>query len=86
MRLVFARRNNRLCHLTRRRSILKFLDEYRDPVAAKKLQQMDLPQGDAAVDADGDLRRADAHDRQIRHRRVAAAALSWCMAPAAPSA
>ncbi len=66
---------------------MKFLDEYRDGEAARKLADGDRPDRDPAVDDHGGLRRADAHDRQVRHRpRLAARRSSWSTGPAARSA
>ena len=52
---------------------MKYLDEYRDPAAAGKLRQAIASRHHQAVDDHGSLRRADAHDRQVRHRRAPAA-------------
>ena len=53
---------------------MRFVDEYRDEADARQLRGRDRPHGDAALDAHGDLRRADAHHHQVRHRQHAAAA------------
>ena len=47
---------------------MRFLDKYRDPAQAAPVRDGDQPVGDPAVDADGDLRRSDARDRQVRYR------------------
>ena len=65
-------------------SAMKYLDEYRDAEAARKLADGHRPDRDPAVDAHGSLRRADAHHREVRHRRTAAGGeSSWCTGPAA---
>ena len=51
---------------------VKYLDEYRDPVLAKKLVAEIHRDHDAPVDAHGGLRRADPHDREAGDRRGAA--------------
>ena len=47
---------------------MKYQEEYRDPVAAKKLQQAIASRDDAALDDHGSLRWTDTYDRQIRDR------------------
>ena len=47
---------------------MKYLDEYRDGEAARKLAAADRPDRDPAVDDHGGLRRPDAHHRQVRDR------------------
>ena len=47
---------------------MKYLDEYRDAAAAKKLAVAIAQRYHAAVDDHGGLRRPDAHDRQIWDR------------------
>ena len=51
--------------------VVKYLDEYRDPVARPEARGGDPPRDHAAVDAHGGLRRPDPHDRQAGHRRDA---------------
>ena len=53
---------------------MRFVDEYRNEADAQKLLARHRADGDAAVDDHGDLRRADAHADQVRHRPDAAAA------------
>ena len=54
------------------RSDMKYVDEFRDREAAEAVCACDSCGVDAALDVDGGLRRADAHHREIRHRRTAA--------------
>ena len=63
---------------------MKYLDEYRDAAAARKLVGAIADDGDAAVDDHGSLRRADAHHRQVRHRRVLPPGIELVHGPGCP--